>query len=58
MLDKYIQDLADLPQIKDDPYDILWPVLQRIAISNTQEIEDVAETILNHYQPISKIIKG
>jgi hypothetical protein len=52
-LDKYIQDLADLPQTQDDPYDILWPVLQRAETSNTQEIEDVVEQILDPDQLIS-----
>lgn len=32
-LDKYVQDLADIPQKQTDPYDIVWPILKNDTIT-------------------------
>ncbi len=46
-LDKYVQDLADLPQTQNDPYDIVWPVLQfDPSPSNIQQTEQPVDPIV------------
>jgi hypothetical protein len=39
-LDAYIQALADIPQNQTDPYDIVWPVLNRRNDNAVEEVLD------------------
>lgn len=40
-LDIYVQALADIPQIQDDPYDIVWPnLITNQSVINSSETQE------------------